>query len=139
MRLVTFRNNQFNLQFYVPDFERNVQKIKNGVVNTMKMSIKQYLNATRVREAELDKKPLTIVGVQTEKLPDGKEKNVIYFAETELGYIPNATSLAILISALGDESNTWMQKKIQLSITKVKFNDDLVDSICVDVPEAKKA
>ena len=137
MRDVIFREDQTNLNFYIPNFERSVQKIKYGVVNTMKMSITQYLNASRVKEMSLEGKPLTIVGVQLEKLPDQKEKHVIYVLETELGYIPNATNMAILIEALGDESDKWLNKKITLSLIKITFNEKLVDSIQVSIPDEK--
>lgn len=44
----------------------------------------------------------------------------------------NQTNLTILTGAYGDDTDSWVNKKITLRIVKVKFNGELVDGLQVE-------
>jgi len=46
---------------------------------------------------------------------DQKSKPVIWFAETQLGYVVNITNASIIAQAFGDEMDNWTGKQIQLT------------------------
>lgn len=81
----------------------------------------RYLKASDVAEEDLT---LTIRNVTMERMPDDKEKPVVWFRERHLdgkGLVLNATNWDVIAGMLGDDSDDWSGKKIILTSEDVRF------------------
>lgn len=90
-----------------------------------------YMSAENVTKDELVDKELTIKAVEKRQIGenDVHEKIVVSFEETERSLALNATNAAILAKALGDDAESWVGKKLSMSITKRKYQGALVDAL----------
>ena len=101
------------------------------MVNAKKyVSEGKYMNAASVKEIE--GKSLTIDAAFNETIND-KEKLCIRFAGHDKVLALNQTNLTILIDSFGDDTDMWVNKKIKLTIVKVKFNNELKDGVQVGI------
>lgn len=80
---------------------------------------------------------LTITGVKMvtvddEKTKKTKEKLVVYFKETDRGWVPCKTTAMCLAGMFAsNETAAWVGKHVTLYSAKVKFGPDVVDGIRV--------
>lgn len=91
----------------------------------------KFLKASDLAEEDLT---LTIRNTTLEKMPDDKEKPVVWFRERHIdgkGLVLNATNWDIIAGMLGDDSDDWSGKKITLTVEEVRFQGKLVPSIRV--------
>lgn len=65
-----------------------------------------------------------IEDASVERLRDGSEKLVVYFQGTEQGLILNKTNYAVLAKAIGDETDVWRGKPVQLYTEQVHFQGE---------------
>jgi hypothetical protein len=66
---------------------------------------------------------LTITALLQEELGDERqEKPVLYFKEVEQGLVLNLTNFNTIADLYGDETDTWVGKKITLYPTEVTFS-----------------
>ena len=94
---------------------------------------------TFFRASDLIDKPriLTITSVVPEKLPDGKHKLKVSFAEDDKLLLLNKTNAMIIGHGYGNEFETWIGRKIKLRAGKTTFEKRLVDCINVEVGKAQ--
>lgn len=80
---------------------------------------------------------LTIAGIKVVKVEDEKTKKdkdrlVIFFKETDRGWLPCKTNAICLAGIFGsNETDAWLGKRVTLYSTKVDFGKDKVDGIRV--------
>ena len=95
----------------------------------------KYLRAADVANPRV----VTICNVTREEIGDDKQnKPVLYFFEDSRGMVLNKTNGQIIAHTLGEETEHWLQKKIELRSEPVSFQGRIVDSIrvrVVDVPQ----
>ena len=73
---------------------------------------------------------MTIRTVGNEKLPDGQEKPIVYFNETEKGLLANKTNFSAIAKITGKpNSDNWPGEKITLTVMDVEFKGDIVSAI----------
>ena len=90
---------------------------------------KRFINADEVRN-ELIGKKLTIDAAFNETINE-KDKLCIRFSGVKKILALNQTNIDILSTVYGDDTDKWINNKVTLSIVKVKFNGELVDSVQV--------
>lgn len=71
---------------------------------------------------------LVIECVDVEDLGD-QRKPVVYFAGESKGLVCNKTNGLQIASALGNSTDAWRGKSVNLMVQKVPFNGQLVDAI----------
>ena len=104
-------------------------------VNEIYGSGGQFLSSAIVKSEKLVGKPLTITEADKETVgTNQKEKLVLSFNETSLRLVLNRTNATIISEIYSDDYSSWVNKKIQLAITKVNFKGEIVDSILVVIP-----
>ncbi len=70
---------------------------------------------------------LTVRAVKEETVGTGdnqQQKLVVYFKEIEQGLVLNKTNGKMLIRKLGDETEDWIGKQIELYTTEVEFQGE---------------
>lgn len=76
---------------------------------------------------------VTIKNVTSAKLPDfqgnDKNKEVVYFQETDKGLVLNKTNVKMLVKLLGRETDEWRGKKIKIGHEWVKAFGDTVHAV----------
>ena len=77
---------------------------------------------------------VTIRTLTIEDLGEGQHKPGLYFVGKEKGFILNKTNALIMAVSLGDESDAWLGKKIELFVEMKQFQGKLVQGISVRVP-----
>ena len=78
---------------------------------------------------------VTIRSLAIEDLGDGQHKPALYFVNKEKGLILNKTNALIMAVSLGDESDQWIGKQIELFTEMKQFQGKLVQGISVRVPQ----
>lgn len=90
----------------------------------------KYLKATDLKgrkiQADIDR-------ITTEKVGDDS-KPVVYFAGKEKGLVLNKTNAMTIAAGYGPEFDGWLGKSIFLYSAKVNFNNQMVDSIRIELP-----
>src|SRR4030042_1834789 len=95
----------------------------------------QSLNAQMVKDKGLVGKNLLIADVTEEKYPKEDKVDIklaLHFAELDRLLVLNKTNVSILRDKFGSDTDSWGGKVIQLFLTKVMYNKELVDSIQVN-------
>ncbi len=99
----------------------------------------RYLKAGDLPE---DGAVLTIRTVEVERMMDGEEKPVMFFAEQRLPngepakpMIVNVTKWNTLAKLYGDESDDWGGKRVTLKPGEVKMKGEMV--ACIDISSRK--
>ena len=82
---------------------------------------------------------VTIRTLTIEDLGDGQHKPCLYFINKEKGLILNKTNALIMAVSLGDESDAWLGKEIELFTEMKQFQGKLVQGISVRVPDQPPA
>ncbi len=75
---------------------------------------------------------VTVENVGKEDKPENKP--VVYFTGKDKGLVLNKTNGEQISSMYGDETDTWLDKVIELFTQKVPFNGQMVDAIRVAPP-----
>jgi hypothetical protein len=79
---------------------------------------------------------LTIKGVDFREVGDEKvTKGVVFFDEHKRGLVLNRTNLKRIIAAHGNETDSWVGKKITLYPSETDYQGKTVD--CIRVREKK--
>ncbi len=78
---------------------------------------------------------VTIRTLTIEDLGDGQHKPCLYFINKEKGLILNKTNALLMAVSLGDESDSWLGKEIELFTEMKQFQGKLVQGISVRVPQ----
>lgn len=65
------------------------------------------------------------------EMPDGSVKPGVYFKDRRAGLILNRTNATVLESILGQETDSWVGKCIELRTEKVNFQGQMVDGVRV--------
>jgi len=81
---------------------------------------------------------VTIRTLTIEDLGDGQHKPCLYFINKEKGLILNKTNALLMAVSLGDESDSWLGKEIELFTEMKQFQGKLVQGISVRVPTAQQ-
>lgn len=91
------------------------------------------------KAADLDTpKVLTIKAVKPYKFDDGA-KLVVSFKESDKDLICNKTNASAIARSYGDDTDDWLDKKIQLYKAETEFKGDIVDCVRVQGPRSKSA
>jgi len=105
-------------------------------VKASDFDIGNYLNTQNVRE--LIGKDLRILAVRNETI-QGKNKMVMSFTTADKALVVNKSNRTIMVAAFGNETNEWVDRKVQLHIHQVLFQRQMVASIAVEpVKEEQK-
>lgn len=91
----------------------------------------KYLKASDLRGHVVKVK---IARVDVEKVGQTDTKPVLYFQGKDKGLVLNKSKAGILAAAFSPETDGWIGKDIELRPDKVKFGDQIVDSISVQLP-----
>ena len=90
-----------------------------------------------------DDTPATIRGVKLEDLGQEGQKEqrwIIYFKEQPKGMVLNVTTIRVLESAYGDDTDTWIGKRVLLYVDpNVSFQGRVVGGLRLRVPRPQKA
>ena len=78
---------------------------------------------------------VTIRTLTIEDLGEGQHKPCLYFIGKEKGLILNKTNALLMAVSLGDESDSWLGKEIELFTEMKQFQGKLVQGISVRVPQ----
>ena len=79
---------------------------------------------------------LTIEKVLKAQFPgNSEEKLQLHFKENSKSLTLNKTNGMRLADALGDETSAWAGSKVELYLERIKFANEMIDSIRVRVPE----
>lgn len=86
--------------------------------------------------ADLDEqdRTLTVADVTEELIGQGEEQDlkwVIHFREVDKGLVLNKTNATTITSALGDDTDEWIGRKVVLYPTEVSFSGKMVAAIRV--------
>jgi hypothetical protein len=90
----------------------------------------KYLKAADLQSRTIK---LAIDRVQVEDLGD-EEKPILYFKGKSKGLVLNKTNSDVLAATLGDETEEWAGKEIELYPDKTHFQGKLVDCLRLRVP-----
>lgn len=90
----------------------------------------KYLKASDLKGRKV---PVQISHVTTEKVGDDT-KPVLYFVGKEKGLVLNKTNAMTIAATYGGEFDGWGDKPIVLYPGKATFNNQVVDSLKVEVP-----
>lgn len=106
--------------------------------------VSEMVQSKYLRKEDIDDDtPATIKGVRLEDLgkEDSKEQRwVIYFKQLQKGMVLNVTTIRVLESAYGDDTDAWVGKQILLYVDpNVSFQGRVVGGLRVRVPRAKTA
>jgi hypothetical protein len=82
---------------------------------------------------------LTIDRIEMAEMQDGNRKPALYFQEEDKGLILNKTNANAIAAVYGDDTDDWLQQKIQLISVPTDFQGRTVDAIRVRVRQAKPA
>ena len=72
--------------------------------------------------------------VVMEKMPEGDDKAVVYFAGRSKGWVLNVTNARMLTQAFGDDTELWRGRQIELYGTPVEFKGETRNGIRVRIP-----
>lgn len=89
-----------------------------------------FLSAAKVKDDNLQNKPLTIKAVTWSEIGD-VTKPILSFNETDKTLALNKGNAAILQEAFGSDDSLWAGKRMQLVITKKSYQGQMVDGITV--------
>lgn len=93
----------------------------------------EYLKAADVNGDGL---VVTISGVRTEEMPDGKRRRSLSFQESVKRLLMNKTNFARTAEIAGEEDDElWVGKKIRLVKERVPFKGEMVDAVRVATPD----
>lgn len=84
---------------------------------------------------------MTIKSVKLEDMPgdSGDQKWVLYFREDAKGMALNVTSIRVLESAFGDDSDMWVGKRVMVYVDpNVSFGGRVVGGLRLRAPKAQK-
>ena len=90
----------------------------------------KYLKASDLKGKKIK---VEIYEVQAEEVGDGR-KPVLYFKGKDKGMVLNKTNALTISSSYGADTDTWIGKSIHLYSAKVNFQNQMVDSLRVEVP-----
>lgn len=111
------------------------------------MKLSQLYPSEWLRASDLNGQDatLTIAGISVETMPgdDGKKQPVLWFRETDKKFGLNRTNGSHLGEMLGEETDTWVGKRVTLFPTRVDFQGKRVDAIRLrdrpDIAQAQKS
>lgn len=89
-----------------------------------------FLNAVKVKELDLEGQELTITAAEVKEIGD-RDKIVLSFEGNDNTLVVNSTNANIMGEAFGDNYTKWPGKAIKLTLTKVRYQGALVDSVQV--------
>jgi hypothetical protein len=95
------------------------------------MNIDAMFPSNYVKASDLAGKPRTlrISGTETEKMGDGEMKPVLYFGNATKGLVLNKTNANVLKDIYGSDTDSWINKPIQLFATHTEFQGKRVECI----------
>lgn len=104
------------------------------------MKISEAFPGTYLKAADLQGRTVrvTIADCRMEHLDD-ETKPLLLFVGKERGLILNKTNSGILVAALGDETDLWRGRVIELYPDRVMFSGRMVDAIRLRVPAGTPA
>lgn len=88
---------------------------------------KRYLSARE--NQNLDGNKAIIDSVFESELQDGQKKLCIRFKDIEDSLILNQTNLRTLTGAFGDDSDNWINQKVEIRIVNVTYEGELTKGI----------
>ncbi|HXN96010.1 MAG TPA: hypothetical protein VN879_16010 [Candidatus Acidoferrales bacterium] len=108
------------------------------------MKVKDMIESKYLRKEDFDEDAIcTIKGLKLENLgKDDKveERWIIYFREQAKGMVLNITSIRVLESAFGDESDNWVGKKVTVYVDpNVSFQGRVVGGLRLRPMKPSKA
>jgi predicted hydrocarbon binding protein len=90
----------------------------------------KYLKASDLKGKKIK---VTISEVGKEEVGDGN-KPVLYFVGKDKGMVLNKTNAMTIASSYGPDTDKWEGKELCLYSAKVNFQNQMVDSLRVEVP-----
>jgi hypothetical protein len=90
----------------------------------------KYLKASDLKGKKIK---VTIGEVGLEEVGDGK-KPVLFFVGKDKGMVLNKTNGMTIAASYGADTDKWEGKELLLYSSKVNFNNQMVDSLRVEVP-----
>lgn len=102
------------------------------------MQIDQAFPSKYISAKDLNGRPvqLTIKNVAVELVGQGEDQDsrpVMYFTETQKGFVLNRTNANMISEDLGGETNNWAGQKLELFPARVPFGAKIVDAVRVKV------
>ena len=99
------------------------------------MNINDAFPSKYIKASDLNGKkvPLTISHVVYEDL-NGEQKPIIYFDGKEKGLVMNKTNAQHIASKYSPETDVWKGHEIILYPTQTQFNNQMVDTIRIELP-----
>lgn len=88
----------------------------------------KYLNAATVKSEGLRGKKFAIYDVRTETLRD-QTKLVLELQGTDKEIALNKRNAMTLAEAFGDDYTQWKNKQIEIQLTRVMFQGNMVDGV----------
>jgi hypothetical protein len=104
----------------------------------MGFSKKHFFKSSFYKASDLTGAPqtLTITSVGESLVgPEKQHRCIVYFDESDLGLVLNATNYDALASAFGDDTDAWTGKRIGLVRAIVAFQGKQVPAIRVRIPK----
>ncbi len=94
--------------------------------------------------ADLDEqdRTFTVADVTEELIGQGEEQDlkwVVHFREVDKGLVLNKTNATTITSALGDDTDEWIGRRVVLYPTEVSFSGKMVSAIRVKEKATKAA
>lgn len=104
------------------------------------MKISDAFPSTYLKAADLQGRAVlvTIADCRMEHLDD-ESKPMLLFVGKGRGLILNKTNAGILVNALGDETDAWRGRVVELYPDRVMFAGRMVDAIRLRIPQAPAA
>ena len=89
-----------------------------------------------VKAADLQGRAITatIENVLMEDMGDDGKKPVVHFQGASKGLVLNMTNANRLIEAMGDDTDNWVGKQIELYPDRAEFRGKIVDAVRVRMP-----
>lgn len=108
------------------------------------MKVKDMIESKYLRKEDFDEDMIcTIKGLKLEDLGKDEKKEerwIIYFREQQKGMVLNVTSIRVLESAFGDESDVWVGKKVTVYVDpNVSFQGRVVGGLRLRPMKPEKA
>jgi hypothetical protein len=103
--------------------------------------VNEMISSKFLRKEDIDEDVrVTVKGVQLEDITDTEQKWVVYFREYPKGMVLNVTTIRVLESAYGDDSDGWIGKVVLLYVDpNVSFQGRVVGGLRIRVPRPTKA
>jgi len=104
------------------------------------MNINTAFSSNYLRAVDIKGKDVraTIESFKIENIGQGaeaKELPVLRFKGKEAGFVLNKTNANIIQGALGDETDDWVGREVELFVTQVGYKGEMVDGIRCRIPQ----